>query len=429
MRAPAPNSAPAPALLIGAACLLAAAEYGSAFLIGRFVEWGRAEPLLFLAFRPWIMLAAALLARRWPVRARYGLYGLTLLLATLAESLTLAQLGADAPWSDALRGLAAGALVATVFDLLIQGGRWFGRLGLAGAAVAGLAVLTVPGALAPYERLVLGPAPPESAAAKPDLMLMTALPIIWGEGGAFDPNARPAESYRYLQREFAVRPLDTLDPAQLAGGRLLLLAQPRALAPEELVALDAWVRRGGRVLILADPQLDWPSALPLGDIRRPPPLSFLGPLFTHWGLRLDPGLSHDTGGARLTTDQLPEPGWRLAVTRPGHLQAPNCPAILLRIIVRCAIGSGQAILVADADLMRDDLWAPFGPGRHQRTADNPLIVAEWLDQLAGTKRERLDGGVQWLDPDVSLASAIAFGLLPLAFAALLGFVLSRVSRR
>ena len=124
--------------------------------------------------------------------------------------------------------------------------------------------------------------------ANPDLMLMTALPLIWGEGGAFDPASRPQLSYKQLQREFRVRPLDVLDEAGLASGRLLLLAQPRVLAPVELVALDAWVRGGGRALILTDPLLLWPSALPIGDVRRPPAIGLLGPLLAHWGLALDP---------------------------------------------------------------------------------------------------------------------------------------------
>ena len=67
-------------------------------------------------------------------------------------------------------------------------------------------------------------------------------------------------------------PISVTDGAELAKGRLLLMAHPLAQTAENLVALDAWVRRGGRVLLLADPMLEWPSKRPLGDPLRPPPM-------------------------------------------------------------------------------------------------------------------------------------------------------------
>ena len=68
-------------------------------------------------------------------------------------------------------------------------------------------------------------------AAKPELTLMTGLPLVWGETGPFDPASRPAAAYASLRREFAVRPIDYLDAPALGDSRLLLLAQPRTLAP------------------------------------------------------------------------------------------------------------------------------------------------------------------------------------------------------
>jgi hypothetical protein len=86
-------------------------------------------------------------------------------------------------------------------------------------------------------------------------MLMTGLPIVWGEAGPFDPASKPAAAYVELQREFAFRPVDVLDADSLGRGKLLFLAQPQRLAPAELAALDAWIRGGGRALILTDPML------------------------------------------------------------------------------------------------------------------------------------------------------------------------------
>ena len=395
--------------LIAAAAVFAAAELLIGVTIGGFFALGRAEALIFLALRPWLLVAAAAAAARYPLRRRILFYSLALLLAAPAETLLLLGFGAGNPFPEAGRGLLAGALIAAVADLVVQlARRMLGRRGtVAGAAIL-IGLLLLPGSLTPYERIVLAPDPAPSAAARPELMLMTALPIIWGEGGAFDPRSRPAESYRMLEREFAVRPLDWLSERTLTG-RLLLLAQPRALAPEELVALDAWVRRGGRVLILTDPSLDWPSALPLGDLRRPPEIGLLGPLLSHWGIRLEP---RRWTVPAVTDHAVADKALRLVMTSPGRFGSRDCRVLPGGFLMRCEIGRGKATLVADADLLRDELWAPFGPARHQRIADNPLVVAEWLDTLAGIERERLTGTVEWLPADAPRARALALGLVP-----------------
>ena len=92
---------------------------------------------------------------------------------------------------------------------------------------------------------------------------------------------------RRCETRYRVVPISVTDPAELAKGRLLLMAQPLAQPAEDLVALDRWVRRGGRVLLLADPMLEWPSKRPLGDPLRPPPMFMDTGLLAHWGLRLD----------------------------------------------------------------------------------------------------------------------------------------------
>ena len=73
------------------------------------------------------------------------------------------------------------------------------------------------------------------------------------------------------------------------------------------------------------------------------------------------------------------------------------------------------MLVADADLMDDRLWtAPVAGGerRHARLADNPLVVADWLDALAGIRRARSAGAVQWLPEAPNRALALLLGLAP-----------------
>lgn len=396
-------------LILGAAAF-AAAELAITLLPGRFFAWGRAEALLFLAFRPWLLLVAATLVIRFDPRSRLSFYTLAIALATACEAIFLLSLGASDPWPQLLRGVAAAAALLLVLDLtLALFRRLFGRRGPLLGAVALAILFLTPIGLRGYEALILAGDSRGEAVEKPNLMLMTALPIIWGEGGAFDPESRPAHSYRMLQREFAVRPLDVLSRESLGQGRLLLLAQPRALAPMELVALDAWVRAGGRVLILADPRLDWPSDLPLGDMRRPPPVSYLGPLLSHWGVALE---ARSRQGPAITEHAVPGESMRLVMTAPGRFEAPDCRRPLPDgFLMECNVGEGEAMLVADADLLRDELWAPLGAERHQRTADNPLVVAEWLDRLAGIERPRATGPVQWLDPDAVRIRAVLLALL------------------
>ena len=417
----------APALILAAAAF-AAVELLAALLPGRFFAWGRAEALLFLAVRPWLLAALALFAARCDLRARAILYIGALGLAALGESLFLLGLGAAHPWPEAARGLLAGALLVALFDLVIQlGRRWLGGKGTILAALAIVASLLVPGGLRPYEAIVLGAPAAAPTSPKPKLMLMSALPLAWGETGPLDPQSRPAAAYQALAERFAIEPLDLLSDESLADGRLLLLAQPRVLDPRELVALDAWVRGGGRALILTDPLLSWPSALPLGDIRRAPPVGLLGPLLDHWGLDLGP-----SGLAGIVTDDQPAAGaGRLTMITPGRflVSGTDCRRIKL-YLADCTLGRGRALLVADADLLHDSAWVAPGGGadRSRRVADNALIVAGWLDRLGGIARPAPDP-VEWLSRDAARGRAILLALLPLALALAAAATLARIRRR
>lgn len=409
-----------------AAAVYALAELVAALLLGGFFSLGRAEALLFFVFRPWLLLLAALLVVRWRWRERIGFCVLALLLAGLGESLFLIGLGAENPWPEAARGLAAGAGLLIVIEGALQlGRRLAGSWGGVGAAAAFAVLFLVPGLLAPYEAVVLGRGAAR-ATEKQDLMLLTGLPLIWGEAGPLDPNSRPAASYRALEEEFSIRPLDVLDSKSLGSGRLLLLAQPRALAPSELVTLDDWVRRGGRALILTDPTLLWPSELPLGDIRRPPAIGLLDPLLTHWGLRMEA----PNAPAAVVEDVRSR---RLAMFAPGRFtsNSPSCTVGRDGHIARCRLARGSAILLADADMMHDRFWVGPGEGgtrRYARASDNPLLVADWLDELAGKQRERAQGRVEWIGGDARPVPALLLALLPIFGAAAVATTL-RLRRR
>ncbi len=96
------------AALIAAAAVYAAVELAAALAAGFFL-WGRAEALLFLALRPWLLLIAAFLVARYRAADRLLFYAAALFLAAASETLLLLGLGASNPWPQMLRGLAGGA--------------------------------------------------------------------------------------------------------------------------------------------------------------------------------------------------------------------------------------------------------------------------------------------------------------------------------
>ena len=178
--------------------------------------------------------------------------------------------------------------------------------------------------------------------SKPELFLLTPLPLVWSESFGLEQPDSPA--LKALEAAYRVTPVDL--PSKLPERRLLLAAQPRALPAEELVALDAWVWRGGRLLLLADPVLEWRIELPLGDPRRPPAAFPDTGLLQHWGLRLD---APDERGPK----QLRLGGRPVLVGSPGSLArvAGGCAVSDGGLMARCAIGAGAVVVIADADFL------------------------------------------------------------------------------
>ena len=192
---------------------------------------------------------------------------------------------------------------------------------------------------------------PRPARQRPVLLLLTSLPLIFPEQFSLQGGGSPA--LKALQTRYRVTPISVVDPAELGKGRLLLMAQPLAQPAEDLVALDDWVRRGGRLLLLADPMLEWPSARPLGDLLRPPPMFMDTGLLAHWGLRLD---RPDRRGPRI--ERLG--GYDIPTVSPGSLYG-GCAISADRLVAHCRIGEGRATVVADADLLDvDDLGENAG---------------------------------------------------------------------
>jgi len=204
----------------------------------------------------------------------------------------------------------------------------------------------------------------EPPGERPALLLLTSLPLMFGEDFSIDGGGSPALAA--MQSRYRVLPISVTERAELAKGHLLLMAHPRAQTAENLVALDDWVRAGGRVLLLADPMLEWPSERPLGDRLRPPPMFADTGLLGHWGLRLD---APDRRG--LQRRKLGN--YDVIANSPGSL-AGSCAIESGGLVARCAIGKGKATIVADADLL------DVGSLRGEKQRNLEAVIAE-LAQL------------------------------------------------
>lgn len=236
--------------------------------------------------------------------------------------------------------------------------RW-GALSFAVLAIAAAAVLTFA-----FPQRGPDPLPPRPASERPVLLLLTSLPIAFGEDFSLDqPRSATLEA---LETRYRVMPISVADPKELAKGKLLLMAQPLAQPAEDLVALDSWVRKGGRVMLLADPMLEWPSRRPLGDALRPPAAFMDTGLLAHWGLRLD---APDERGAELRKLG----GYDVLTRSPGRLSGA-CPTGSDGLVAHCRIGEGRATIVADAD------WLNGGDPKGTRNLDALLVELALLEQ-------------------------------------------------
>lgn len=187
-----------------------------------------------------------------------------------------------------------------------------------------------------------GVAGPRPASQRPTLVLLTSLPLVFGESFGLQGGGSPALTR--LEERYNVLPVGVADRASLSGHDLLFMAHPRAQPAEVLVELDRWVRGGGRLLLLADPRLDWPSSLPMGDRLRPPPAFADTGLLLHWGVRL-------TGPDRTGAASAKVGRRDVMASSPGTLQSRGCRLIDDGFVARCRIGKGRATIIADADFL------------------------------------------------------------------------------
>ncbi len=216
-------------------------------------------------------------------------------------------------------------------------------------------------------------APDSGSIAKPELGLMTSLPLYWPIGVSVDQVAsgdfeEPWARER-IEGRFLIRPLDTLSPMPglvendpeidpLEGLSHLAVIQPRGLSPADNVALDQWVRSGGKVLIALDPALTGHYPISFADPRHPALSVAIPPVIDRWGLAIayedhaghDHALEHSPSAVDLGEGKLPvQMAGTVAISEDS-----DCVIAADQIVVKCTIGEGVVAIVADAAVFEFD---------------------------------------------------------------------------
>lgn len=362
-------------LLVATGALLLIALTG-----GGWLALDRLDPLLAV---PGAGLAAMLGAivsglQRWRSALRWALLAwLFFAVAALAPS---ALLGLS-NWPPIAFGAYVGAmaiavLAAALIASLLHGRRWL------------LAACTIVVAVG-WQAVSWQWIPPlyelHVAEPKPRVLLVSGLPLVDVAGQL------PTEPFvQRLNAETRLTIRDAVTAPDLHQTDVLLLVQPQAMSPEQLVRIDTWMRAGGNAVILADGLSVWPRRYPVGDRRNPPVTSLLTPLLSHWGLRLDapPGLAV----RRHIVDEMMFQ--RLILLAPGRFiadQSPragdDCSTGNHGFTALCRVGRGNVFLVADADFLQDQLWQ--GQPRSRGLGAASASSMEWLLHRITARHVRL----------------------------------------
>jgi hypothetical protein len=232
--------------------------------------------------------------------------------------------------------------------------------------------------------------PAQAEQAKAELALMGTVPIYWGEAAGLDEILQGDAPYHWargvLGDEFVLAPLDYLSADVLADHRFLLMAQPRRLSGEENVALDAWVRDGGTLLLFADPMMTGETRFHMGDRRRLQDGALLSPLLSHWRLEMHFDAAQSEGFQVVSHF-----GDGILVNLRGELwhaddgEPPYCVIPETGLLAHCVIGSGQAMIVAEAAML--DIAGPHTAAEAALRHLTAYIFAGFGDDAGNSAQE------------------------------------------
>ncbi len=330
--------------LAGAILLLVAC------LGGGWIALGRVDPLLAVPGAGWAAMAGALASRSSPGLRLSGAYGLGILLLL---ALVQWHWGGWVDWLPSLLAalaIAAPLMPAWTMAAFVKARGGLGRYLLVGAMAAGAWVWQL--VASPLVALAYDP---WSTDEQPRVVVVTSLPLFAASrgdlGAVLSGDIDDAEAIIALRQHFDLLPMANPDAQGLAEGSALFLAHPGPLAPEALVAIDAWVRGGGRAVVLADALLEAEPPFPLGDSRNPPVTTMLDPLLAHWGVVIGPARE----GAGIVSDA----NQRLIVSSAGLVSTRSsaCRQVVGGVIARCRIGRGQVVIIGDADMLDPANWS------------------------------------------------------------------------
>jgi len=218
--------------------------------------------------------------------------------------------------------------------------------------------------------------------AQEPLALMTSLPIYWGEQGdiaqILKDTREPPWVRRVIERRYPIATIDSIgdekgEPVALGRLRKLAIVQPRALTPQDNVALDSWLRRGGRLLFVLDPMLTGVYQAPLASPEHPSVIGLKPPVLERWGLDMvfDESQGDDPRLVRLGVGVIPVQLAGALRLRPGA----RCEVIGDGLIARCRIARGQVVVVADAFAFEPQASQALGAWRQARAIDALLFLA------------------------------------------------------
>ena len=187
--------------------------------------------------------------------------------------------------------------------------------------------------------------------------LMTSLPIYWGEAADFRVLASGQGDLPWvraaLEERYDLQPLDSLvieDEAVQENFDRLIIAQPRALSPQDNVAVDEWVNNGGRLLMVIDPLLTGSYSVPLGDPSHPVAVGLLPPVLERWGIGMRYDENQPFALRTIAVEGLEIP---VAMAGEAHLLdsgSGTCSISHEGVLARCDVGQGRVTLLADAAL-------------------------------------------------------------------------------